>query len=735
MHRTPAVVFACLGMVASALSAPDERSSLLGKIALFPTSGSPGGVSVIGPNAFALVAGKEGKTLSPVVAATMWDKGRVVAFGHNGYLGMTTDPEVSQLLANAVRWTSSDAPKAKIGVRTNNALVEYLTAQGYDVTWLEGIDWLTRTGDLQVICIDAHNLRSDTEVPALSKFVRSGGGLIIAATGWGWASLNPAKALSTDFPGNQLLIPSGLAFNGKAPDRTDPRGYAIGADSLDLLNATRALEALAAHESDESELDESALAQAAATVSLALQSLPNDDKSFVPRITELATKAGGFTHPTPKAPLGSNQAVARLLTTYTVEKLKRARPEQLCAHPAALEFPGLVPGDALVENRELTINTAVPGWHSTGLYAAPGALIKVTFPEDSIGKRYRVRIGCHSDSLWHHEKWSRVPEITVSAKIESKETKIANAFGGLVYIEVPDRTPGFDLQCTIQGAVGAPLYILGKTTPTEWLKQRTKPAPWAELDCGSVILTVPSEHVRQLDDPTQVAMFWNEVIRLEDELAGTAHLRKRPERIVADVQISAGYMHSGYPIMTHLDVAGHVTNLTRLKAGLWGHFHEIGHNHQSSDWTFEGAGEVTCNIFSLYVMEKLCGKPPGQGHGAMEPAKVARRLAEHLHGDAAQKWDRWKGDPFLALTMYHQLRMGFGWEPYFKVFAEYRDLPSGGRPKTDQEKRDQWMIRFSHAVGRNLGPFFEAWGVPVTEGALEQIKELPAWMPEDWPRV
>jgi hypothetical protein len=182
---------------------------------------------------------------------------------------------------------------------------------------------------------------------------------------------------------------------------------------------------LAAHEAKTSELDKAALAQAGASVALALQSLPNDDTTFLPRIEELARKARGFTHPTPKAGLSSDQAVARLLTTYTVEKLKRARPEQLRAHPAALEFPGLVPGDALIENRDLTINTAVPGWHSTGLYAAPGALIKVTFAEDLKGKRYRVRIGCHADSLWHHEKWSRVPEITVSASVETKELKIA----------------------------------------------------------------------------------------------------------------------------------------------------------------------------------------------------------------------------------------------------------------------------------------------------------------------
>lgn len=221
---------------------------------------------------------------------------------------------------------------------------------------------------------------------------------------------------------------------------------------------------------------------------------------------------------------------------------------------------------------------------------------------------------------------------------------------------------------------------------------------------------------------------------MQDALATVGHLRRRPERIVPDVQISAGYMHSGYPIMTHLDVAAMTVDLARMQAGSWGHFHELGHNQQVRDWTFDGTGEVTCNIFSLYIMEKLCGKPPGQGHDSMQPERVMRRFLQHIRGDAGAKWERWGNDPFLALIMYHQLRMGFGWEAYQKVFAEYRDLPASERPRTEQARRDQWMIRFSRAVGRNLGPFFEAWGVPVTTDAREQIASLPIWMPENWPQ-
>ena len=49
------------------------------------------------------------------------------------------------------------------------------------------------------------------------------------------------------------------------------------------------------------------------------------------------------------------------------------------------------------------------------------------------------------------------------------------------------------------------------------------------------------------------------------------------------------------------------------------------------------------------------------------------------------------------------------------------------------EKRDQWMVRFSRAVGKNLSPFFQAWGVPTTEKSRTSIADLPGWMPDGFP--
>lgn len=190
-------------------------------------------------------------------------------------------------------------------------------------------------------------------------------------------------------------------------------------------------------------------------------------------------------------------------------------------------------------------------------------------------------------------------------------------------------------------------------------------------------------------------------------------------------------MHSGYPIMTLADQYQVLADTNAALAGPWGLFHEIGHNHQQRDWTFDGAGEVTVNLFTLYVLEHICGKPTSTGHSHITPEVRAKAWARYDRG--GRKFEDWKRDPFLALQMYMQLREAFGWEPFRRVFAEYRALDARQRPQTDAERRDQWMIRFSRAIGRNLGPFFEAWGVPTSSSARASLADLPGWMPPGWP--
>src|SRR5262249_41250020 len=144
--------------------------------------------------------------------------------------------------------------------------------------------------------------------------------------------------------------------------------------------------------------------------------------------------------------------------------------------------------------------------------------------------------------------------------------------------------------------------------------------------------------------------------------------RDKPERIVADVQISAGYMHSGYPIMIPVDdsVPLALDEARLRREGAWGHLHEIGHNHQRGDWTFEGTGEATNNLIVLYVQDRVLGLRFDSGHENIRDRDARnRRIREFMAKGAPFK--EWKSDPFLALMMYIQLYEAFGPKPFEAV--------------------------------------------------------------------
>lgn len=59
---------------------------------------------------------------------------------------------------------------------------------------------------------------------------------------------------------------------------------------------------------------------------------------------------------------------------------------------------------------------------------------------------------------------------------------------------------------------------------------------------------MPSESIRQLNDPSDVLKLWDLIVIANHELRGTNVESTWRERIVVDVQPYGGFMHSGYPI-------------------------------------------------------------------------------------------------------------------------------------------------------------------------------------------
>ena len=235
-------------------------------------------------------------------------------------------------------------------------------------------------------------------------------------------------------------------------------------------------------------------------------------------------------------------------------------------------------------------------------------------------------------------------------------------------------------------------------------------------------------------DPTRILEFWDKVVQTHHQCRGSDANKFKRERVVCDKQASVGYMHSGYPIVTHLDVCecnsdDFILNYKRMsKHGSWGLFHEIGHNMQQREWTFDGSVEVTVNIFSMHAYEFVVGQKVLKQKW---PREARHEFAKYFKNPT---FDNWRKNPRMGLMTFAQLIKHFGWDAMRKFMGDYEhDIEQKtSLPETEQDKIDQWVIRYSKIVNKNIRPQFEMFGLPVTASKVdEQLYGLEFWLVEE----
>ena len=251
-----------------------------------------------------------------------------------------------------------------------------------------------------------------------------------------------------------------------------------------------------------------------------------------------------------------------------------------------VKAPGihLFPGDfedvnSVLRNTQIKFESIFDGveWHSTGYYLPAGVLCKIKVIKCHDFDSWKVRIGAHSDDLSNCESIKRWP--CISSVYPVNETmEISSPYGGLIYFESSKRK--VKIEAILNNVVESPYFDLtNPNTVNEWSKRKNAPGLWAELAGKNIIFTTPSSCIRGIQDPKPVLEFWDQVVNLHHQLRGTLASDQKRERVVNDQQPSAGYMHSGYPIVTCLDVCQKEHefcqfDLNKLKTkGNWGLFH------------------------------------------------------------------------------------------------------------------------------------------------------------------
>ncbi|XP_075064548.1 TRPM8 channel-associated factor homolog [Mixophyes fleayi] len=636
--------------------------------------------------------------------AACYGRGRVVVGTHEGYL---SKPELHTFILNAISWLDF-GKNGKIGVKKNlSGLIHLLQSKDILCT-ISDID-----PEYSVYCCNSY---SDKEIEKTQQFVAEGGGLLIAGHSWFWSYSNPD--VLSQYPGNKILNKFGISILEKTVTQDiykalDPQS---AANTYHFLRAVcQLLRVLRSG------------AELTPPLSSWLSKLRQDISSFFKL---------------PASPLISSlrQELVHLVQGCNLPNVSKLCPVKSCSKEAfimclAQEVSCLNEADDqevgkldLQGKPQVTVkidatNLGGDAWRSTGLYLSPRKTATLVFPASAVGKGLQVQVGCQSDDLSAAENLCRAPVVVYRKKVLGEKVVISCVWGGLLYVIVKEKIQLGIVPVTVYGGEPAPTFIKGQTSLSSWLETiRNFPAPWAELITENIILTVPSDSIRSLENPEDLMSLWEEIMWATADLASISKTFPRPERIVSDVQISSGLMHSGYPIMGNTQSASKLVDVEGIKKGLWGPIHELGHNQQRGVWEFPPhTTEATCNLWSVYVHEMVLGIPRDKAHSALNSSKREDRMKQYLkNGAKLNEWSVW-----TALETYLQLQEGFGWDPFKRLFSEYQTMSNVS--KNNKDKMNLWTEKFSEAVNKNLAPFFQAWGWPIEETTGKKCSTFPPW--------
>ncbi|XP_053330036.1 TRPM8 channel-associated factor homolog [Spea bombifrons] len=673
-------------------------------------SGTPSHLLLHGQRAFPLVLDESNKTY---LAACYYGKGRVVVATHEHQISKLHQ---MQLIPNLISWLDAGR-KGEIGVQRDLKELQVLLSEVNIRSQLSDMN-----KELSVYCCTSY---TDKDSGKILEFVAEGGGLLIAGQAWYWSSQNPGIDEIVNYPGNKIINQFGISIvaEGNATNKLQALNNNDPSQNYQCRKALFQLQKVIDNNLEINAPLSSWMTRLAEDCATILEIPENTSHAFYPFkniLTNLLLKSG-MPAVSKERPVKGGSIEAFLLrlaagiqnTLPNFDKVK----QQLIPETSTLPVS---PPQRLEINGT---NQGLTAWRSTGLYAPPGKTATVNFPITAVNVGLEVQIGCHSDDLSYLPVLKRPPVVIQRYSVNKATLAVSNIFGGLIYIVIPSGCSIGKVQITIEGAVLAPYFKHGETTVKSWVENiRHYPAPWAELKTENIIFTVPSEIAASLLNPEEPLSLWSRITAATFELSGLPAVPVRPERFVADVQISQGWMHSGYPIMCHMESSKVFLDHTQIAKGTWGATHELGHNQQLREWELPPhTNEAMCNIWAVYVHENVLGIPRENAHFELKPQNREKRIKGHLgKGAPLEEWTLW-----LCLETYLQLQEGFGWAPYIKLFSKYQNMV--GVQNENIFKMNLWTELFSQEVQKNLIPFFKTWGWPIDKETEERISSLPGW--------
>lgn len=450
-----------------------------------PCSGAPGKMVVTGIMSQAVFTNQNGDVF---IAAAEYGDGRILAFCHDYYSTLLND-NISgleeQFMNNVKAWLTKGQ-----NFKENNILDIYKANDKTDFTNYKIIKWIGGA------------VLSNEIVEKLKLYVEFGGALICAITPWGFLSIHSNKKLEDITMYHFLKETVGIILTNDYMGL--PARIPISSNQAKYASFGKAVEKITK--------DATKIPKYCKTIDSCIDVLSKEglvDCEAISNLKDSVLHQCSRNHwnsvPSEATPVKTDEEknATKLLGKCYMQLGEKA--------PNINEFPGdFNELPELITNVQISLTTNFSEWLSTGYYLPAGVTMTLMVIQGDV-INWKIRIGAHTDNLTNCDRYCRWPVISIVKDIESQLT-ICSPFGGLIYFE---SSKAGNLDVIISNVVESPYYDVKKPeTAYNWDVNRLKPGLWAEIAGHHIILTCPSSCLRDLRDPSEVAEFWDEAVRL-----------------------------------------------------------------------------------------------------------------------------------------------------------------------------------------------------------------------------
>ena len=428
-------------------------------------------------------------------------------------------------------------------------------------------------------------------------------------------------------------------------------------------------------------------------------------------------------------------------------------------------FPGLV-GDAQPRLQDtvisidlskmylppttLGVSNTPKGFFSTGLYAAPGELVRITVPTGVNG--LSIQIGSQMDNLTNVSSRRRDPIIYTVQQLFPGYNYIRNGYGGYIWIK-SDLSLSQSVALEFKDVVRAPDFVLGKTNLQSWKQEvLNSTVPWLELRSQHAAFSLPLSFVQEavnsnnMDSVESLLKEWDNEI--SSDIYGwmgftdtSTSIKNRapefPERFVMDIQPLDSTIHGGQPVVAQMNSFwfDQWTNVNLLKNSYDTSitFNEVLKNYIPiiNIWWSSLPQKVISDLFSFKSAKRNGSVPPLIPGGSVADTITKYVdsatgyngvLGRNFNSDAAFSGTIVKTIPFLQLfdKITNPATGQDGWSFFSYLYTKSRTLTVAS---TDIGKEDFFYQTLCEYTRKDMSPFLRAWGIAMSTGAQSQMAQ------------